>query len=266
MRENNIPLKTSIDVIHQKKACRLAERIIKEVKNRICAGVSTGEINTFCEEKILELGGQPALKGYRGFPAAVCTSVNNVAAHGMPGEYVLKEGDLITLDLTVKLHGWHGDIAWTFCVGEADADSRRLIKAAWQATMAGIQAAKAGNRLGDIGHAVKQVADTYGCSVLEDLVGHGIGRDLHEEPIVLHFGAEGTGLPVVPGMVLTVEPILALGSKEMKRLGDGWSILTEDNSKTAQYEHTIAVFGSRTEVLTLLENSEDRHIDFPPFF
>lgn len=266
VKAENIPLKTRIDVFYQKSACRLAESIFRRLRSEIRQGRTTAELNRLSEKYILKGGGTPSLKGYRGYPASICTSVNNVAAHGIPGDYVLLNTDVITVDLTTEINGWHGDMAWTFSVGEPSPDVKRLLKASWQATMAGINAARAGNRLGDIGWAIQNTAKKFGCTVLEDLVGHGIGRNLHEEPVVLNFGESGTGLPVVPGMVLTIEPILSLGDNKMKTLDDGWSIVTKDNSLCAQYEHTIAVFGQKTEILTLSENLHPKYIDFPPFF
>jgi len=265
-RNSDIPLKTSLDVLHQKKACILAGQVIREVSKIIRPNISTIKLNDFCEERIDSGKGNPALKGYKGFPKTICTSVNNVAAHGIPCDYTLKKGDIITIDLTVEVEGWHGDTAWTFYLGEPEPEVRRLIKAAWKATTAGIRAAKAGGRLGDIGYAVTKAAGEYGCAVIEDLVGHGIGKNVHEDPVVLHTGEKGTGLPIVPGMVFTVEPILSLGKSKLKKMNDGWSLVTEDNSITAQFEQTVAVFGNRTEILTFNQESFFSHIDFPPFF
>jgi len=206
------------------------------------------------------------MKGYKGYPASICTSVNNVAAHGVPGSYELQPGDLISVDISAQIEGWHGDGAWTYVVGEALPDSRRLLKAAWQATMSGIEAAKAGARLGDVGAAIEESARRYGCSVLDKFVGHGIGLGMHEEPMVLNFGKRGTGQPIVPGMVLTIEPIVCLGIPEAHVLGDGWSIVTDDNSLCAQYEHTVAVFSDKTEVLTFSAGNKIRNGDLPPYF
>lgn len=211
-------------------------------------------------------GGTAAMKGYRGYPAAICASVNNVAAHGIPGSYELRRGDIVSVDISARIEGWHGDGAWTYVVGEASPDSRRLLKAAWQATMEGIRAARAGSRLGDVGAAIHSAAQRYGCSILDKFVGHGIGVDLHEEPMVLNFGRRGTGPPIVPGMVITIEPIVCLGRPEAHVLGDGWSIVTDDSSPCAQFEHTIAVFSDRTEVLTFSAGSAIAGGELPPYF
>jgi len=208
----------------------------------------------------------PAMKGYRGYPASICTSVNNVAAHGVPGNYILRDGDLVSIDISAQIEGWHGDGAWTYVVGEASPDARRLLKAAWQTTMAGIRAVRAGARLGDVGAAIKETARRYGCVVLDKFVGHGIGQGMHEEPLVLNFGRRGTGQPIVPGMVLTVEPILCLGKPEAHLLGDGWSIVTDDNSFCAQFEHTIAIFSDKTEILTFATGEPKTEGEMPPYY
>jgi methionyl aminopeptidase len=208
----------------------------------------------------------PALKGYKGFPGCICASVNNVAAHGVPGLRVLEEGDVLSLDITVQVNGWHGDAAWTFIVGEGGPDSRRLIRAAWSASLAGVRAARAGNRIGDVGAAVQECATRYGCSVIEDFVGHGIGRAMHEDPMVLNFGYQDTGTRIVPGMVFTIEPMLNLGGREVHLSNDGWTLVTTDGSLSAQFEHTVAVFRDYTEVLTFSGGDLFEFSDYPPPF
>lgn len=223
------------------------------------------DIDGICREFIETNGGRPSLYGYRNYPGNVCTSVNNVAAHGIPGNYALRDGDLITVDLTVELDGWHGDTAWTFAVGKIDEDSTRLLRAAWNTTMKAIAATKAGIRMGDIGNNIARTAQRFGCSVLDSFVGHGIGHDMHEEPMVLNSGEPGTGVPIVPGMVVTIEPILCLGNPEVQVLEDGWTIVTRDSSRCAQFEHTIAIFSNRTETLTNTRGEDTLRLDFPPF-
>ena len=205
------------------------------------------------------------MKGYRDFPGNSCTSVNHVAAHGIPGDYRLVAGDLVTIDLTVEYDRWHGDCAWTFSVDQVDADDRRLIRAAWNTTMEAIKATKAGIRMGDIGSVISQTAKRYGCSVLDSFVGHGIGRDMHEEPMVLNSGEQGVGVPIVPGMVFTIEPIVCLGDADVQTMEDGWTVVTADASRCAQFEHTIAVFSDRTEILTNPSSEDILDLDFPPF-
>jgi methionyl aminopeptidase len=264
--EKPIPLKTSLEVSYIRRACRLAETTLRALEPLLRPGIRTLDINRFCEKAIHSRGGR-ALKGYQGFPASVCTSVNQVACHGLPSSYVLQEGDLITVDISTELDGWCGDAAWTYRLGRGDSDARRLVKAAWQATLAGIAAARAGNRLGDVGWAIGRIAARYGCGVFENFAGHGIGQAIHEEPLVLPLGEPDTGRPIVPGMVFTVEPILTLGAPRSKVLGDGWSMVSEDGSLCAQFEHTLAVFSRRTEVLTLPAGEQEAilSLETPPF-
>ncbi len=262
----NIPLKTSIDVLRIKKPSMIASGLLRNLSAIIKPGITTAEIDSFSLDYIKKHKAESSLFGYKGFPGNVCISVNNVAAHGIGGNYTLCEGDILTVDTTVAYDGWHGDAAWTYAVGKISADAKRLIKAAWKSMLAGIDAAKAGRRFGDIGHAVYKSALSYGCQVLEDFTGHGIGRDIHEDPVVLNYGKKGKGLPVVPGMVFTIEPILTLGGKDFTFLDDKWSVVTKDSSITAQFECTIAVFGNRTEILTNNKINFQNHIDFPPMF
>ncbi len=263
--EKDIPLKTTLEVARQRKACEIAGKTLALLSGEIRPGITTIKIDELCRDFIEKNGARPSLRGYRHYPGNTCTSVNNVAAHGVPGDYILREGDLVTVDLTVEVDGWHGDSAWTFAVGEIDEDSRRLLRAAWNATMSAIGVAKAGIRMGDIGDSIARTARRYGCSVLDSFVGHGIGRDMHEEPMVLNSGEPGTGVPIVPGMVITIEPILCLGTPEVQVLDDGWTIVTRDSSRCAQFEHTIAIFGNRTETLTNTLGAETLRLDFPPF-
>lgn len=264
--EKPVPLKTSIEVSRIRRTCRLIESLFLSLKPNLIPGATTLALNNTCAEMLRAGGGAAAMKGYRGYPASICTSVNNVAAHGVPGSYTLQRGDLVSVDISAHIEGWHGDGAWTFVVGEPSPDSRRLLKAAWQATMAGIAAARAGSRLGDVGAAIQETARRYGCGVLDKFVGHGIGLGMHEEPMVLNFGRPGTGQPIVPGMVLTVEPILCLGKPEAHVLADGWSIVTDDNSLCAQYEHTVAVFSDKTEILTYSTAGNSVEGEYPPYF
>ncbi len=265
-RSRQIILKTSLDVSHIRKPCRIAEELLFSLNSFIRPGITTMDIEIYGEKFIAVRKGVAALKGYKGFPRALCISVNNIAAHGIGGSYVIQDGDVVTVDTTVGVDGWYGDAAWTYVAGSADSSRKRLVKAAWKSMLAGIGAARAGNRLGDIGSAVQRCAARHGCSVLEDLAGHGIGRDIHEEPVVYNFGKGGKGQPVVPGMVFTIEPILTLGGKTMKIHTDNWSIITSDSSLSAQFEATVAVFSQHTEVLTLNGINLEKYIDFPPMF
>jgi methionyl aminopeptidase len=266
MRIPDIPLKTSIDVARIRRASRTAESVLKALHGLLRPGMSTMQVDGICADLIDTSGCTPALRGYRGFTGCICTSVNAVAAHGVPGAEVLREGDIVTIDLTVEYDGWYSDAAWTYVIGSASPEARRLVKTAWQSLLAGILAARAGGRIGDIGAAVKRTAERNGCAVLEDFAGHGIGRSMHEEPVVLHTGTPGMGMPIVPGMVFTIEPVLCLGTPEYRLLEDGWSCRTSDGSLAAQFEHTIAVFRDRTEILTSSHGNIRRCLDFPPVF
>ena len=264
--EREISLKTSIDVGRIRRAGKVAEECLRFLKTRIRPGITTAQLDRLAESFLKEKGAVPALKGYRGFPGCLCASVNNVAAHGIPGEAALEEGDSVSLDITVNVSGWHGDAAWAYIVGRGGPDARRLVMAAWKTCLAGIRAARAGGRIGDIGEAIQQTARMHGCSVIEDYVGHGIGRAMHEDPMILNFGERNTGMRIVPGMVFTVEPILTLGGSEVRVTEDGWNLVTRDGSLSAQFEHTVAVFKDRTEVLTFSHGDIQSYIDFPPFF
>jgi len=262
----NIQLKTSFEIAIQRRACVIVEELFRNLKRLMLPGVTTREIDAFCENFLKEHGAVSALKGYKGFPGSVCISVNQVVAHGVPNKYKLKKYDIVTVDVTLGIDGWHCDGAWTFVVGEVNENAMKLIKASWQATMAGIGASIAGNRMGDIGYAVERRVRKYGCNILKDFAGHGIGLNMHEDPVVFHFGEPGTGIPVVPGMVFTIEPVVCLGKAETRILKDGWTMVTKDGSLSAQFEHTVAVFGKKTEVLTLSGKDSFKAVDFPPFF
>jgi methionyl aminopeptidase len=243
-----IVLKTSAEVAGIRESCRLAVRVLAAVREALAPGVSTAELERLAARRIREAGGEPALTP--GFPGSICLSVNEVAAHGAPSEYRLVAGDTVSVDVAVRLGGWCGDAAACFVAGEADEPTRRLLDAARDALRAGLRAVRAGGYLGDVGAAVERTAGERGCSVLAELVGHGIGAELHEDPEVPPTGRPGEGQRIVPGMVFTLEPALSLGSGSLVAGADGWSWRTADGARTAQFEHTLAVFRDRTEVLT----------------
>ncbi len=259
-----ISLKTSVDVARIRRASRVAERCLRYLAPCVRAGITTLELDRLAARFLESSGAHPTLRGYRGFPGCICTSVNNVAAHGIPTNTALAGGDLVSLDITTSVDGWHGDAAWSFIVGEGSPDARRLLKAAWAACLAGIRVARAGNRIGDVGAAIQEAAHRSGCSVIEDYVGHGIGRAMHEDPMVPNFGAADTGMRIVPGMVFTIEPMLNLGGREVYVSSDGWTLATSDGSLSAQFEHTVAVFRDYTEVLTFSRGDIFDFSDSPP--
>ena len=245
-----VPLKLRAEVLRIQKACELTRKILDRLTGMTVAGITTEQISSECMKMLNKNGAEAGLLGYKGFPAPICISVNHVAAHGVPNGYVLKDGDIVTLDLTAGVGGWFGDCALTVGVGRISAEKESLIAAARKATEAGIRAAAAGCRMGDIGYAVQKSAQESGYAVLQNFIGHGIGREIHEEPAVLHCGEKGAGRPVVPGMVFTIEPVLTPGEDSVETLSDGWTVVTKDRMPCAQFEHTIAVFGNHTDVLT----------------
>lgn len=262
--EKYIPLKTSPEVDRIRKSCQLAEEILKELISRSVPGVTPYGLDRIAAEMLKESGALTAVA--EGFPSTICVSVNDTAVHGIPGVRPLKNGDLLTLDLALSLDGWCGDAAWCCLVGRGNDDTRRLLKAAWRASMAGIAAARAGGRLGDIGYAINQEAEAHQCRVIEECVGHGIGTSLHEEPVVPNTGMKGEGARIVSGMVFTIEPVLTLGNGDISKAPDGWSMVTNDGLVTAQFEHTVAVFRDFTEVLTFPTATIRDYLDFPPSF
>ncbi|MBN2535316.1 MAG: type I methionyl aminopeptidase [Spirochaetales bacterium] len=259
-----IPLKTSVDVARIRRSCRICEKILVQLSSCIREGVTTKELDSLAEVLIRKEKAKPVLKGYDGFPGSICTSVNNVVAHGIPSGYCLKDGDIITIDITIEKDGWYGDGAWTFITGKKQSPAKHLVKAAWQASLAGIMEVKAGSFLGNIGYSINMIAKKHGCSIVKEFVGHGIGKEMHEEPLIPHFGKPGTGRRIVPGMVFTIEPVLSLGKPDIIMTEQGWNCMTKDNSLTAQFENTIAVFKDRIEILTLSCGKLKDFIDYPP--
>jgi methionyl aminopeptidase len=238
-----IPLKTAAEVDAIGRAGVIIGRLFEELPARILPGATTAELDHFVEEYIRSHpGAVPAFKGLYGFPASACISVNHEVVHGIPSETrVLAEGDLVSIDIGVLLEGWYADSARTFGVGEIDAAARRLLEVTEESLWAGIERAVAGNRLGDVGAAIQGVAEAAGYGVVRDLVGHGIGREPHEEPQVPNFGRAGRGLLLRPGMTLAVEPMINEGSAEVRTLSDRWTVVTVDRSRSAHFEHTIAI-------------------------
>jgi methionyl aminopeptidase len=262
---DNVRLKTSIDVAHIRAVSRILRDYFKDLSGIIQPGLHIAAVVDTFLAALAKHGARSAVEGFNNFPAPVCVSINHVAAHGIPGGQVLREGDIVSVDTAVVKDGWYSDAAWTYIAGEGDTTKKRLLKAAWQASRAGVLQAAALNRIGDIGAAVEKRAAAYGCTVLEGFTGHGTGFELHEPPNVPFFGEKGTGQPIVPGMVLTVEPIVALGKGRVKTLRDNWTIVTAGGELTAHFEHTVAVFGTYIEVLTLEPELFDTYPEYPPY-
>ena len=247
-----IPLKTTNEIEAIARAGAVLAGLFDAIVPEIRPGVSTADLDLFGENFIMSHpGATPAFKGLYGFPASLCISVNHEVVHGIPSpKRVLQEGDIVSVDAGVHLEGWYADAARTYAVGEVDAVSEVLMRVTQEALQAGIAQALAGNHLGDIGSAVQSVAETAGFTVVRDLVGHGIGRDPHEEPQVPNFGRPGRGIVLQPGMVLAIEPMVNAGAPGVRTLSDRWTVVTVDKKRSAHFEHTVAVTEDGPKVLT----------------
>lgn len=257
----SIVIKTPAEINDMREACRLASEVLDMLTPLIKPGVSTEALDKIALRYIEDVQGATSATvgyqppGYPPFPASLCTSVNHVVCHGIPNDRVLKNGDIINIDVTVIKNGWHGDNSRMFIVGEGSIAAKRLCQFTYEAMWKGIAKVRPGARLGDIGHAIQSYAEPAGFSVVREFCGHGVGRKFHEEPQVLHYGRPGTLEELVPGMVFTIEPMINAGRREIKELPDGWTIVTKDRSLSAQWEHTIAVTETGYEVLTLSAGS-----------
>ncbi len=244
-----------------RRAGRLAAETLDFVTPHVVPGVTTEELDRLCHEHIVAKGAVPAPLNYRGFPKSICTSINHVVCHGIPGPRKLQAGDSLNIDVTVILDGWHGDTSRMFLVGEVGIQARKLIEITYDCMMRGIAAAKPGACLGDIGHAIQSLAERHRYSVVRDFCGHGIGRVFHDSPSVLHYGRPGTGPELRPGMFFTIEPMINAGRHEVKILEDGWTAVTRDRKLSAQFEHTVAVTETGVEIFT--QSPKDWHS--PPY-
>ncbi len=250
-------LKTDEEVGLLKESNMLVSRTLAEVASFIKPGISTLYLDDIAESYIRGNGGTPAFKGYGGFPKTLCTSVNDEVVHGIPSNYVLKEGDIISIDCGVILNGWYGDSAFTFGVGKIDDEVRRLLDYTKASLEEGVKEAIAGNRIGDISFAVQSKAESGGYSVVRELVGHGLGKRLHEAPEVPNYGKRGTGPKMEKGLVICIEPMINLGRKETMQMRDGWTIRTVDGKPSAHFEYAVAVNKGKPDVLTTFEFIEE---------
>jgi methionyl aminopeptidase len=246
-------LKTDEEVGLLKESNLLVSRTLAEIASMIRPGITTLYLDRIAEKFIRDNGATPAFKGYGGFPNALCTSVNDEVVHGIPSDYILKEGDIISVDCGVILNGWYGDSAYTFAVGEVKKEVRRLLDYTRAALEEGVKEAIAGNRVGDISFAVQTKAEGGGFSVVRELVGHGIGRKLHEQPEVANWGKKGTGPKLEKGLVICIEPMINAGKKETLQMTDGWTIKTADGKPSAHFEYAVAVDKGKADVLTTFE-------------
>ncbi|MCA7121193.1 MAG: type I methionyl aminopeptidase [Acidibrevibacterium sp.] len=246
-----VTLYQEADFAGLRAAGRLAAETLDMITPHVRPGVSTAELDTLCHEFIVAHGAVPAPLHYRGFPKSICTSINHVVCHGIPGERRLDEGDIVNIDVTVILDGWHGDSSRMYVAGNASTRARVLIDVTHEALLRGIAAVKPGATLGDIGFAIQSFVEAKRFSVVRDFCGHGIGRRFHEPPNILHFGRRGDGITLRPGMVFTIEPMVNVGRAEVKILDDGWTAVTRDRSLSAQFEHMLGVTEAGCEVFTL---------------
>lgn len=243
-------------------AAQIVSRTLGLVAEYIAPGVTTERLDQLAEEFIRDNGGVPAFKGFKAksstpFPGSLCTSVNDEIVHGIPGEYALKEGDIISVDCGVKKDGYFGDHAYTFAVGDVEPDTLRLLKATKESLYRGIEQMKAGNRLGDIGYAIQSCVEAEGFTVVRELVGHGLGKRMHEEPHVPNHGKRGKGKKMKNGLVLAVEPMINQGSREVRQLSDDWTIVTKDGLPSAHFEHDIAIVDGKPEILSTFDFVEE---------
>jgi methionyl aminopeptidase len=253
-RRHGIRIKSPQDLEAIRRAGRLVVATLELVAPRIRPGITTEDLNTWVHEFTLQNGAVPAPLNYRGFPKSVCVSVNEVICHGIPGERVLKDGDIVNVDVTSILDGYYADANKTFFVGEPGPEARKIVDVARECLRRGMGMVKAGAAVGDIGWAIQTYAESQGCSVVREFVGHGVGFDFHEPPQVPHFGQKGAGLELIPGMVFTIEPMINLGRKELRILEDEWTAVTRDGSLSAQFEQTVLVTGNGCESLTPWED------------
>jgi methionyl aminopeptidase len=255
-----VTIKTPEEQDKMRVAGRLAADVLDMIGEHVRPGITTGELDAICHRYITETQQAiPAPLNYRGFPKSVCTSVNHVVCHGIPGDRTLKSGDVVNIDVTVIKDGYHGDTSRMFNVGKVGVQAERLSRVAFDAMWLGIEQLAPGKTLGDVGAAIQQFVESERFSVVREYCGHGIGRVFHEDPQVLHYGERGTGLTLRPGMTLTVEPMVNAGKRHVRLLPDGWTVVTRDHKLSAQWEHTVLITADGYEVLTLSANDRPSH-------
>jgi len=245
-----IVCKSLAELERMRPANVLVADVLAELRRMVGPGVTTAELDAFAEQRVRAAGGVPAFKGYRGFPATLCTSVNEEVIHGIPGPRALLDGDVVSIDLGVVLGGFFGDAAVTVPVGRVSDEAAELLRVTEEALYLGIERARVGGRVSDIGHAVQRHVEAHGFTVVREFVGHGVGHALHEEPQVPNFGPAGRGPRLTEGMTLAIEPMVAMGKAAVKVLGDGWTAVTRDRSLAAHFEHTVAITGAGPVILT----------------
>jgi methionyl aminopeptidase len=251
-----IVVKTKSEVEMMRRAGHIVGRTLDLVEQSACSGMTTAELDRLAEDFIRSHGAIPAFKGYMDYPATLCISINDEVVHGIPGKRQLEEGQIVSVDVGVCIEGWYGDAARTLCIGDVNAEAKDLLTATKEALEQGIAQARAGNRLGDISAAVQTFAEQKGYSVVRDLVGHGIGRQMHEEPQVPNFGTPHTGVDLKAGMVLAIEPMINIGGRAIKFDTDKWTVRTADGSLSAHFEHTVAITDNGPDILTVAKQKD----------
>jgi methionyl aminopeptidase len=247
----SVSIKTPDEIEKMRLAGRLAADVLEMIGSKVISGVSTDELDKICHDYIVnEQKAIPAPLNYKGFPKSICTSINHVVCHGIPSHKKLKNGDIINIDITVIKDGYHGDTSKMFFVGEPSIRAKRLVELTYECMKKGIEMVKPGVCLGDIGHGIQSLAEKNNCSIVREYCGHGIGKNFHEDPQILHYGNPGTGMKLEQGMTFTIEPMVNLGKRQVKLLADEWTVVTRDRSLSAQWEHTLLVTESGYEVLT----------------
>ncbi len=249
--------KTSSEIELMRESALSVSRTLALIAEYIDEGMTTKKLDSLAEEFIRDNGGIPSFKGYGGFPATLCLSVNEEVVHGIPGNYVLKDGDIISVDCGVLKNGFHGDHAYSFKIGNVKPEISKLLRITKESLYIGIEAIKTGNRIGDIGYAIQNYVEKEGYSVVRELTGHGLGKSLHEEPSVPNYGKRGRGSKITEGMVLAVEPMINLGKKNVRQLSDGWTIVTADSMPSAHFEHNVAVVNGKPEILSTFDLLEE---------
>ena len=253
----SITIKTPAEIEKMRVAGRLAAEVLTMIRPHVVSGITTGELDRICHDYIVNVQkATPAPLNYKGFPKSICTSVNHQVCHGIPGEKKLKKGDIVNIDITVIKDGYHGDTSRMFFIDKPSIQAERLVRITHECMLKGIEVVKPGAHLGDIGHAIQHHAEQHNFSVVREYCGHGIGREFHEDPQVLHYGKPGTGIELQAGMTFTVEPMINAGNKEVKLLPDNWTVVTRDHSLSAQWEHTVLVTETGHEILTCLPGNE----------
>ena len=254
--KNEVIIHNNNDFVKMRKAGNLAAKVLDFIEPYLKEGITTSKIDDLCHTFILKNNAIPAPLNYKGFPKSICTSVNHVVCHGIPGEKILKNNDIINIDITVILDGWHGDTSRMFSIGNPKVKAKKLIETTYEAMWKGIQEVKPGNTIGDIGSAIQEFAESRGYSIVKDFCGHGIGQKFHTAPNILHYGKKNHGISLKEGMFFTIEPMINLGKRDVLILEDGWTAVTRDKKLSAQYEHTIGVTKTGFEVFTISENEK----------